>query len=672
MLLLDGLNEMGHSGPAKAALLHEWLTTLGPSAKVVVTCRIDDYRVPMSLGKMRQVIVHELDDTRIRQFATHYLQDMAEDLLVEIFPAVSNKQDHRQLSQLARNPYLLGALIYLFLNTTSERLPRNRGLLFQRLVQALWERERLRDTPAWVPFVDAAPAFAQLAFDMVEANMVIEIPVERALSYLKRDAWLNLGVSASLLSVRGEHVSFSHQLVQEYFAAVALEGKQLTAQLARPTFDERGRIAQKWDQVTIALSGIALDADTIVREVLRCDLYLAGMCIASGAPVSAMTRDAVISALIYALSGSANGDAGRTLAARLLGELHAEAAVPVLLDAMVEGIKFGAMGFPGSLASNLNTAAALALGSIGTPALPGLLGLLHSRPNNVVCWLVVSAMGAMRSSEAVPGLLKALDCPDDEVYQTAVSYLGKVADASVVPYLLTKCWCDDPYDYGWVNNVEATENALYAMGMVAVPQLLKAIRGQAGAVRDAAVKVLRGISDRRAIPDLVDALGDENDEIRRSAALALGWMGNVDAVPVLVEVFKSEDDETCRRGIIMAMGHIRDAVAVEGLELALRDQDHGVRTFAAKALASTEWEPRDIGTMVRYYVAMGDWKQCVNLGDDAVPWLIPFLHDIQHVYGEGLSRKRMCDWIADVLLDIGTAESIAAVEQWRREQSQQG
>jgi hypothetical protein len=59
-----------------------------------------------------------------------------------ISATVSEQEDGRHLSHLARNPYLLAALIYIYQNGPDGDLPRNTGQLFQGLARALWVREQ--------------------------------------------------------------------------------------------------------------------------------------------------------------------------------------------------------------------------------------------------------------------------------------------------------------------------------------------------------------------------------------------------------------------------------------------------------------------------------------------------------------------------------------------------
>lgn len=149
VLCLDGLNEMGADRKDKAHRLSTWLDDLGEGAQAIVTCRRTDHDAGLRLPSLPLVLVQPLTTDKIRAFARAYLGDRAAAFLTRIqLEAERTDRDNRDssLASLATNPYMLSALIYLHSNAPEGELPKNMGLLFQRLTRALWERERLRRT----------------------------------------------------------------------------------------------------------------------------------------------------------------------------------------------------------------------------------------------------------------------------------------------------------------------------------------------------------------------------------------------------------------------------------------------------------------------------------------------------------------------------------------------
>ncbi len=86
-----------------------------------------------------------------------------------------------------------------------------------------------------------------------------------------------------------------------------------------------------------------------------------------------------------------------------------------------------------------------------------------------------------------------------------------------------------------------------------------------------------------AIDGLVLALKDTDPGVRRQAAAALGQLGSARAVPGLVEALKDAQADVRLRATI-ALGEIGDASGAQALTAALKDTDPRVRARAAHAL----------------------------------------------------------------------------------------
>lgn len=327
-LYLDGLNEMGDGGTEKADKLRAWLhNAADPHADsapqyAVITCRAADYAGALDLA-LPTVLAEPMGEAQSRQFAVNYLGVRAEAFLNQLFPTQpSEAQSSRHLSPLAGNPYMLAALIFVFANVPGGELPRNAGALFRGLARALWERERQKQTPGWVPFAQMHAAFAKLAYAMIEEDKPIDVPLDYARRQVGDDALLKAGRSASLIDLRGESagdpgsVRFYHQLMQEYFAAAALMGTPLAEKIATPVFGYGGRLPSKWDESVVALCGLYPDASQIVTEIMGRDAWLAARCVIGGATVDEATRSSLLQTLINALQRpdwSARASAARAL-----------------------------------------------------------------------------------------------------------------------------------------------------------------------------------------------------------------------------------------------------------------------------------------------------------------------------------------------------------------------
>jgi len=218
-LFLDGLNEMGREGPAKAKLLREWLQGWDAAQQVIITCRTSDYKDELNVG-LPQVVIEEMDIGRIRQFAKNYLGARASSFLHLIMPEHEKgiDTDSRSLAGLARNPFMLTALILLY--STSSGLPGNRGKLFEELVKVLWKREENRGTIGKLNLEDVKAALSDFAFSMIDENRSTSVPSEYALLHIRSKGILRTSHNAYLLEIAEVQVRFRHQLMQEYFAAL--------------------------------------------------------------------------------------------------------------------------------------------------------------------------------------------------------------------------------------------------------------------------------------------------------------------------------------------------------------------------------------------------------------------------------------------------------------------
>ena len=194
-------------------------------------------------------------------------------------------------------------------------------------------------------------------------------------------------------------------------------------------------------------------------------------------------------------------------------------------------------------------------------------------------------------------------------------------------------------------------------------------------------------------PDLlVEALDHPAREVRIYAAL---WLAELFQDPraafALAEALYTGDQQV-RRAAADSLWEIGDTDP-RGLLGALRYAYGAEREAIIGALDLIGWVPDDPGVEVAYRIAARDWRGCVLLGaaavpgliralrdpdgavrraaawalgeigdQRAVPWLIERLNDAEGgLMGVG---ERVCDIAAEALERIGTAEALAAIEEW--------
>jgi hypothetical protein len=378
-LYLDGLNEMGNAGEAKAKQLRSWIhgnrnrdenirSTRKPRF-VIVTCRKRDYVNLFNLD-LPTVEVEPLSDVQVAEFVTNYLPQSGYKLLNRIMPGSQTTWKYeRPLYGLSRNPYFLAILIYLFQESPDGELPKNMGALFKKLVEVLWDRERRRGTHNRDGVAYVQRALARLAFAMVDGSLSTTVSLQYALFFLADDELLRLSHSSSMLIVGDGTVQFYHQLMLEYFAAVGLREvgidyiriiqRRFSSSTTHQLSDQQNP-SSKWTEVAIALCGIVETPEETIKEIAAIDPLLAEKCLTSDIGVD---RQSITPILLAVLN---DGDARvRVAAVRVLASAAAD-------EEVVQGLA-GALF---DTERDVREHAVNALGKVGNSSFPILLAKL--------------------------------------------------------------------------------------------------------------------------------------------------------------------------------------------------------------------------------------------------------------------------------------------------------
>ncbi|MBN1285623.1 MAG: SUMF1/EgtB/PvdO family nonheme iron enzyme [Anaerolineae bacterium] len=310
-LLLDGLNEIPVDQRDAKARQVKALFDANPGLTTVVSCREQDYT--LDLGFDRTVIT-PLDPLRIREFVTRYLgEEEGETLFWKIagdeahdyeqrfrkevasqvedwqqvfwmagtlpeglwFVGWNNwkrlRQQPRSLMALAQNPYMLMMMAQVYCERGD--LPDNRGQLFEDFVNTLLLREKIaeKDTQDRIAITLQArtllDALAALAYAMqIQRGQEDEGGAVTARRFLD-DRLLYLAGSASLLAV-DEEIRFTHQLLQEYFAATCMQAEIDAGRLEARAIWQPARWWERtnWEETAILLAGLYSDDCTRVLE----------------------------------------------------------------------------------------------------------------------------------------------------------------------------------------------------------------------------------------------------------------------------------------------------------------------------------------------------------------------------------------------------------------------
>ena len=340
-LLLDGLNELPTNQREEKYPQVKSLVDQHPGLIAIVSCRELDYTVDL---KFDRLTIAPLDPLRIREFAGKYLgEEKGEQLFwrlaggdevrqvfekwqqagagfelfwsapdiprenPNVYGATSSNEDQiwrdkvhdrHSLMELARNPYMLLMLTSVFAKEGA--LPANRGQLFDKFVSTLLTREKIgpddrqpllhglahlaftmQSQPARETTADGRPAGALTVLPRTDVALVLG---ERS---------IYLAGSTGILSV-GDEIRFTHQLLQEYFAARHLDEEikadRLDAAQIWPTDHWWERT--NWEETLILLTGRLGDESwRVIEWVTKGNPEVAALCLTrSGASFREETR----------------------------------------------------------------------------------------------------------------------------------------------------------------------------------------------------------------------------------------------------------------------------------------------------------------------------------------------------------------------------------------------
>jgi HEAT repeat protein len=184
----------------------------------------------------------------------------------------------------------------------------------------------------------------------------------------------------------------------------------------------------------------------------------------------------------------------------------------------------------------------------------------------------------LKERRDIAGIARLLVHKDPQVQYEAAEALGDIGDEKAVGPLITALKRDEFSGVRW----KAAE-ALSKIGNPAMEPLIATLQYPDDDVRWKAAIALGEIGNPNAIEPLIALLNDEDRFVRSRAAHALSMIGEP-AVGPLIGTLKA-GDPALRWGAALALGKIKNSLAVEPLILALADREMMVRGEAASALA---------------------------------------------------------------------------------------
>lgn len=420
--------------------VRELARSRGVRSRFVLSCRSHEFSGSFD---WKRIHVLPMDGDQIDTFLRLHLPN-GHERLAEILA------QNRALFELARNPFYLRLLTVLF----EQDLTRisTRGQFLKLLLDTLLQREqRQRGEPLDVARFERN--LGTLAFRMIARDMIGSQVDLRTVGHLDTDV-AALGVDTGLLTQTSDGaIVFYHQLVQEFFAALALQRRY-----ERPWLKRLLR-AEKWMETLVLYGDIAAGAERIDRRLRRLlkqrngltlrpsrppwlgaliiaatvvfgfftanlfvdwiagggwflslvsDVPLVTLAFCGGVPVALLF---VIPSLCYHRAGIAN--TAYVLSQICTAEVQRD-SIPAIIDA------FSRVGMARKKLVD-------ALVEVGEPAVEWLLLGLQSRKPNVRRGCI-EALGRLRAPQALEPLITIVQDGDPQVFIRAAEALGKLDD----------------------------------------------------------------------------------------------------------------------------------------------------------------------------------------------------------------------------------------------------
>lgn len=217
-----------------------------------------------------------------------------------------------------------------------------------------------------------------------------------------------------------------------------------------------------------------------------------------------------------------------------------------------------------------------ALGEIGEPAVPYLVDKMDSQDARTMHALV--DIFKIIKTPAVPYIVKAIADEDPYKRRLAVRALGDMKDSSAVDGLML--YVDDA-------DFRIRAGILRALGKIGdqrgLEPSVKALQDDDYLVRTSAATSLSMLAAPETIDQLMSALSDEYYGVRFKAAEALWKIGKLSIKPI-TEALKNSPDKSVYYLLTEIAGNLKDKSMIKPLKEVLESTDPIARAFAVEAL----------------------------------------------------------------------------------------
>jgi HEAT repeat protein len=217
-----------------------------------------------------------------------------------------------------------------------------------------------------------------------------------------------------------------------------------------------------------------------------------------------------------------------------------------------------------------------ALGNSRDPAATeALMGALTGDQYSGIRWKAAEALGKI-GAPAVPALIGALKNPDEDIRWKAAIVLGEIGDARAIGPLVDLLGDEDRF---------VRSRTAYALGMIGPPAVIdlrNALVDAGVQKRRAAAAALGTIPDPAAVDALLQGLDDPSDEVRQEVIAALSRQGEAAFDPLIAALGGPGQKRV--EGAALAIAGSGRPEAVSALKNALATADPAIRPVLQSAV----------------------------------------------------------------------------------------
>jgi len=547
-VFLDGLDEVAGAKffNKLSRTVNEFVHSLYRKNDLIISTR--PYALQTRFEELQEMEIAPLSPRQIEEFLKHYYGD---DAVVKRLQ--QHLRRHRELHELARIPFLLGVIAYLYNKQgaiVGERLELYRQIVQQLVIQLdrekLVERFYLLDPDGSLK----RKFLVQLAYDRLFVDKVEkdserlsftgEMILQKAQDFgqskrVENPHLLAADVKATplLREIGADAYAFAHLTLHEYLAAVALSEREDREKIfCRACFNPM--LAEM--EVLPMMLGLVHEPDCFYTAL-----------------------EQLPESLLFT---------NLRLRARGLAYAHkiAQKHLTNLTDRLIEFVTKQHIEegpYLNAVFRSFSTVSGQSLKFIAERLI-----LLLNDKNKYVRSNATMALGEIGSENAVEALLAAFKNEDDDtLLSRAAKALRDIGDVHTAERLLA---LKDKISYkrekGEIRYNPKKDKIPYSLEYKVVTEALGKIGGE------------------RAVDELLAVLKKvENKDVRQHAAEALGKIGDKRTVDGLLAVFKDEN-ENVRRHAVQTLGKIGDKRVVDELLVILKDKDNRMGWQAVKAL----------------------------------------------------------------------------------------